>query len=67
MGHLSAGVRQLPYSDNIVAHGYNDVNGTHDIVSWVPPAPYLRAVSRVSAPVTLLSISQNWTNRIFAK
>ena len=34
MGPISAGVRQLPYSDAIVAQQSGDASGSYDIVSW---------------------------------
>ena len=34
MDALSAGVRQLPYSDAIVAQQSGDASGSYDIVSW---------------------------------
>ena len=43
MGYLSAGVRQLPYSDAIVAQRRRNGGGSHDIVSGVDPHPIQQA------------------------
>ena len=39
MGYLSAGVRQLPYSEAVVAQPPHRWCGTPDKLSWVPPSP----------------------------
>ena len=46
MGPISAGVRQLPYSEAIVAQSFCDAGGTHDIMSWAPQT--LNAKSNLS-------------------
>ncbi len=46
MGALSAGVRQLPYSDVIVAQEARAATGTYDMVSWEPRSGKIGNIER---------------------
>ena len=46
MGALSAGVRQLPYSEVIVAQEARAATGTYDMVSWEPRSGKIGNIER---------------------